>query len=188
MGGGKREFSHPRIIMPINKAEKEQVVAELTQALKEAKGVVFADYRGLTVKEFQSLRRAMRQEGGNVKVAKLTLVKKAFEQAGLPMDESIHVPTAVVYSPEDEIAPAKVLVKFSTDAKKGAILSGILAGKVVTAADIKALAKLPGKQELRGQLVSVLVGPMRGMVYVLSGVQKSLLYALNARAEKLRAA
>ena len=174
----------PSTSMPLNKSEKEQILADLTSDLKEAKGIVFTDYRGLTVKEFEDLRARMREQCGFVKVAKLTLVRRALKALGINIELNPEVPTALAYSKEDEVAPAKIVVKFANDVKKTEVVSGLLNGKLLSSAEVKALSKLPGRQELRGQVVSVLAGPMRGFVGVMAGVQRSLLYTLKAYAEK----
>ncbi len=170
--------------MATTRKEKEKILADLVSVLKEAKGLVFADYRGLSVKEMDELRRRGREQGTKVQVAKLTLMRKALQEAGINVDLGMTVPTAVAYSNEDEVTPAKVLAKFAADTKKLELLAGILEGKILGADQVKNLAKLPGRQELLGQLVSVIAGPMRGLVTVFSGTQRNLLYALNAIAEK----
>ena len=170
--------------MSLTRKEKEQILADLVSVLKEAKGLVFADYRGLTVKEMDELRKRAREQGTKVQVAKLTLMRKALQEAGINVELDMTVPTAVAYSPEDEVAPAKILAKFAADTKKLELLAGILEGRFLGPAEVKNLAKLPGKQELLGQLVSVIAGPMRGLVTVFSGTQRNLLYALKAIAEK----
>ncbi|OGE86041.1 MAG: 50S ribosomal protein L10 [Candidatus Doudnabacteria bacterium RIFCSPHIGHO2_02_FULL_46_11] len=170
--------------MAKTRVQKEQTVSELTDILKNSKGVVFADYRGLSVKEISELRKRARAEGTKVLVAKLTLVRKALKDAGLDINLDMEVPTAMAYSMDDEVTPAKILAKFAADTKKLELLAGIFEGKLLGSVEIKALSKLPGKQELRGQVVSVIAGPMRGLVLVMSGVQRSLLYALKAIVEK----
>ena len=170
--------------MATSRIKKEEMLSELTEIFKTAKGAVFADYRGLSVKEIESLRKSLREQGATLKVAKLTLVRKAMQDAGMTAQLDAEVPTALIYSSEDEVTAAKVVAKFISDTKKLAIVSGILSGKVLDAGEVKNLASLPGKQELRGQVVSVIAGPMRGMVGVLSGVQRSFVYALNAIAQQ----
>ena len=170
--------------MSITRQEKEKIVTDLAGALKDAKGVVFANYRGLTVKEFDNLRKRGREQGTLVQVAKLTLMRKALKEAGIDVELDMNLPTAVAYSKEDEVTPAKILAKFASDTKKLEILAGILEGRKLNADEVKSLAKLPGRQELLGQMVFVIAGPMRGLVTVMSGVQRSLLYALNAITEK----
>jgi large subunit ribosomal protein L10 len=174
--------------MAVTRSKKEEVVDDLATTLQGAKSVVFANYRGLTVKEMEDLRKAMREQGATMKVAKLTLMRRVFADLKLPAELDFSAPTAVAYSSEDEIAPAKIFAKFATDTKKLEILAGILGNEMVDANGIKDLAKLPGKQELRGQVVSVLAGPMRGFVGVLAATERSFLYALTAIAEKKQAA
>ena len=169
--------------MTITRQEKEQIVKELTEVFKTAKGVVFANYRGLTVKDFESLRRKMRELGGKIKVAKLTLTRKALKDAGFEVDFAADVPTAIAYSPDDEVLPAKILAGFGDKDKKLELLAGIMEGRLMTSAEVTSLSKLPSKQELRGQLVSVIAGSMRGFVGVLAGVERSLLYVLQAVAK-----
>jgi large subunit ribosomal protein L10 len=174
--------------MAITRKEKEQIVARLADTLKGSKGVVFANYRGLTVKEMEELRRRAREQSTRVQVAKLTLMQRAFQSAGIDVQLDINTPTVLAYSSDDEVTPAKILAKFAEETKKLELSAGILDGQMVSGAQVKALAQLPGKQELRGQLVSVVAGPMRGVVQVCAGLQRSLLYTLNAVAEKKGAA
>src|SRR3989344_2636741 len=116
--------------MTITRQEKEQIVKELTEVFKTAKGVVFANYRGLTVKDFEGLRRKMRELGGKIKVAKLTLTRKALKEAGLEAELLADVPTAIAYSPDDEVLPAKILAGFGDKDKKLELLAGIMEGRL----------------------------------------------------------
>ena len=100
--------------MAITRKEKEELLSELESQFQDAKSIVFADYRGTTVKKIDELRREFRKENVYTKVAKITLLRKALAKQGI--DSSVldfKVPVAVAVSKEDEVAPARILSGFS---------------------------------------------------------------------------
>lgn len=162
------------------------VVEQLENKLAQAKAVILADYRGLSVSDIQKLRSQVRQAGGSLTVAKNTLIKIALEkhQPGLPrgVEDALRGPTALLLSLQDEISPIKALVDF---AKNHALQipipkAGLLDDKVLTAADIATLASLPSKPELIARLLHQLQAPVYGLVNVLHANLRQLVYALNA--------
>ncbi len=168
----------------LNRQQKKDIVKDLTEAIKTAKAGVFADFSGLAAKDAQSLRQTLKKEGVSYKVVKLTLIKKALRAANLD-DKFFNftVPISVSLSEADEVAAAKILQDFSKKNEKLKIVSGFLDGKILDAAQVKALASLPSKEELLGQLVGVIAGPLRGFVTVLSGPARGLVNVLNARSK-----
>lgn len=165
----------------LTREQKKQIVEDMTQELKDARGIVFCDFQGLKTKDLQELRAELRKENVKYRAVKLTLLKRALREIGVDVSEfNFQVPMAVSFSLEDEVAPAKFLQAFAKKHEKLKILAGVLDQKLIDMAAVKQLAALPGKQELRGQLVGVIAAPLRGLVSVLSGSLRQLVYVLSA--------
>ncbi len=167
--------------MAITRKKKIGILEGLEERLQGAKSIVFADYRGTTVKKIDELRRNLRKENVFAKVAKITLLKKALQKAGIDISAvDFKAPVAVAVSKEDETAPARIVSEFIKNNKNINILLGIVEGRVVSAAEVAALAALPTKQELRGKLVGTIAAPISSFANVLAGNLRALVYALNA--------
>lgn len=168
--------------MAITKEKKEEVVAGLVSKLKEAKSVVFTDYRGLSVEELNEVRNELRKEGIEYKVIKNTLFTIAIKDAGLDIDLEATKghPIAAAFGYQDEVAPAKVVNTYASKNEKLEIVGGILEGKEISPIMVKSLAKLPSREELYGKLVGTLAAPMSGMVNVLQGNIRGLVNVLSA--------
>ncbi|HYC79969.1 MAG TPA: 50S ribosomal protein L10 [Candidatus Binatia bacterium] len=170
--------------MATTRQEKEAQLKSLVADLSEAKGVVFAEYRGLTVKEIDKIRKNLRKENVKYQVVKVTLLKKAFEELGINSDEFKYTgPVAVAISQDDETTPARIIKALNKEHQNLTLGGGVIEKKVIGKQMVIQLADLPSKQQLLGQLVSVIAGPARGLVTVLSGNARQLVYALNAIAE-----
>jgi len=171
--------------MPITKQKKKEIVKDLADKLEKQKAIVFADFAGLKVKDIGDLKVKLRAGGAEFKVAKKTLMKVAFAQRGLELDpKPLEGQIAMAIGYQDEVAPAKVLREFSKTNQNLKILGGLLENKLIDAAQVLSLALLPSKLELLAQLtgslsapsrnfVGVLQGNLRGLVQVLSQIQKS---------------
>lgn len=167
--------------MAVTRKEKEAILADLEKQLDGAKSIVFADYRGTTVKKISQLRNNFRKENIYAKVAKITLIKRALEKHGVDVSGmDFKAPVAMAISKEDEVAPAKILSEFAKENKNVQILLGVMDNKVLSAKEVAALALLPGKQELRAKLVGTIAAPVSGFVNVLAGNLRSLVYVLSA--------
>ena len=175
--------------MAISRQTKESQVQELADLLSNAKMTAFAAYQGLTVKELQTLRRAAREAGVTIKVVKNRLVRVALQQSeALKAADTSALEGQLLYaiSADDEVAPAQVLAQFAKTQPVLELKGGIDAtGNVLSEADIKALAALPTKEQLRGMLVGTIAAPLSGFVNVLAGNVRGVLNVLNARAEAL---
>jgi large subunit ribosomal protein L10 len=171
--------------MAVTRQEKEATLSSITEELKNARGVVFAEYRGMTVKEIDALRKMLRKENVTYKVIKITLLKKALEALGIKTENlKYNGPVAVAISNDEETAPARILKNASKDQPKLVIDGGVFNNEIVGTDIIIKLATLPTKEQLLGQLLSVLNGPARGLVTVLSGNTRNLLNVLNAIKDK----
>lgn len=175
----------------LTRAQKEAEVADLHERLDRASSVVAVDYRGLTVQELQDLRGKLRESGeGQIeyRVAKNTLLKIAARETDVAgLDRFLTGPTAVAISFEDASAAAKVLVDFAKDNEKLEIKGGVVEGEVIDLAGVQALARLPGKQELRGMLAGTLQAPLRNLAGTLHALLGHLRGALEQRQGQLEA-
>jgi len=128
----------------------------------------------------------LRKQGAEIHVTKNTLLKRATEKSGLPMPEEFMTgPTAVTFLNEAIAGPTKVLMDFARTNKEFVIKGGITSNAVLTAAQISELASLPSREILLAQVLGGLQAPITGLVNVLAGTLRSLLYVLKARAEQL---
>lgn len=161
-------------------AKNISLVAQLESKVAQAKALVLADYRGLSVADIQKLRAQIRTAGGTLTVAKNTLLKIALKNEGLA--PALQGPTALILALEDTLAPIKALVDFATAHALNLPTpkAGLLDDRVLTAEDIKSLAALPSRDQLIAQLISSLQTPAYGLVTVLQGNLRSLVYALSA--------
>lgn len=171
--------------MATSKQKKQTDLEQITTDLQSAKGIVFATYSGMTVKEIDKVRKDLRKENVRYQVMKVTLLKKAMEKLGIKYDTFKYSgPLAVAISQEEETAPARLLKGLSKENPKLVIDGGIFNNEVVGTDVVVRLASLPTKEQLLGQLLSVLNGPARGLVTVLSGNTRNLLNVLNAIKDK----
>lgn len=151
--------------------KKKQVVAEIAEKLKTSKSTILTDYRGLTVAEITELRKQLREAGVEFKVLKNTLTRRATEEVGLTeLNESLTGPTAIAFSYEDVVAPAKILHKFAKDHEALEIKGGVVEGRIVSFDEVKALAELPSREGLLSMLLSVLQAPMRNFALAVKAV------------------
>ncbi|MDO8509767.1 MAG: 50S ribosomal protein L10 [bacterium] len=166
--------------MAINKQQKQETVASLVSGMKAAKGVVFANFQGLTVADSSQLRRDCRQENVSVLAAKKSLLKRACQEAGLTdIDPTIFKGGVATFYGSDEVTPAKIVNTFAKTHEIVSIFGGVLEGKFVDAAQVKRLAMLPSKTELLSKLVGTLNAPVSGFVNVLAGNLRNLVGVLN---------
>lgn len=146
----------------MTKAEKQQLVAELTNEFKDASAIIVCDYKGMSVYELESIRKNARENDAKVKVVKNTLASIALKNAD--QEELELVNTNLVIWGSDQLSTCKIADKAATAFKeKFAVKSGLLEGKVADAATITAMAKLPGREELLGMLLNVWNGPARSI-------------------------
>jgi large subunit ribosomal protein L10 len=167
------------------KAQKEVIIKDLAEKLKNSKAVVFSDYKGLNVKDMTQLRRDLRAEGVDLQVLKKTLMNRALKEAGIEMDAKVlEGQVAIAISSRDEVAAAKIIAKLAKVNENLKIVGGILGTKELSTAEVNALAKLPSKEELLSKLVGTLNAPVSGFVNVLAGNMRGFVTALQAIADK----
>ncbi len=165
--------------------EKANKVAELKDLLSSSKGVILVNYAGLNVADDTELRKQMREAGIKYLVAKNTFLRIAAKEAGLEgLDAYLEHNTAVAFSPEDPVAPAKILNDFSKKHEALQLKCGALDGKVISVEEVKALAELPSREELLAKLLGSMQAPISGAVNVLQGVIRNFVYVVDAVREK----
>lgn len=165
------------------------MLEKVSQSLDNSKGVFVIDYRGLSVKETQELRRALREANSEMKVYKNNIVKLALERAGQPdISESLAGTCAYVFFENDPVDAAKVIKQESDKLKKITWVAGIADGKALSADEAKAYADLPSREELMAQLVYVVASPLRGIASVCAGPARGLVTALDQLTEQKNAA
>ena len=165
----------------MNRDEKAAIISELNESFSKSKFSVVADYRGLTVAQMQQIRIELRKHNSELRVAKNTLLKRAVtETESAVLSDDFTGTTAVVLAYDDPVGPAKALADFAKDHKKFVLRSAALDGEKIGPEDLIALSKLPSKEVLLGQLLSVMNGVPTAFVRVLSAVPQKLLYGLQA--------
>ena len=152
-------------------AKKAQQVTEVAEQFKNAASVVVVDYLGITVEEATNLRAELRKAGVQFAVIKNSILTRAAKEAGLEgMDDIFKGPSAVAFSNEDVVAPAKVLADFAKKVEALEIKAGVIEGKVSSKEEIEALAKLPNREGLLSMLLSVLQAPVRNTALAFKAV------------------
>ena len=171
--------------MKKNQEIKATQVEMIKENLEKAQSVVFVDYRGLTVEEDTALRKKLREAGVTYKVLKNTLIKRAASELSIEgLDDHLNGPTAVAFGITDPAAPAKIIGEFIQQSKKMEIKCGLVDKKYIDVKGVEALAELPSKEVLVARLLGSMNAPISGLVTVLGGTLRSLLYAINAVKEQ----
>lgn len=170
-------------------AEKTALVAEIKDRFVSASGVIMADYRGLTVKQMQTLRAKLRDAGADLKVYKNTLTQIAVRELALPsMDELLEGPTVLAFATGDPVSVAKVLADFAKESKVLELKGGFVDGSVIAAEQVKALASLPSREVLIAQVMGLLVSPVRGFMSMCNAPASAFARAVKAVADQKAAA
>jgi large subunit ribosomal protein L10 len=166
------------------KPEKKQAVAALLERAKLDKSAVITGYTGLTVEEVTQLRAQLFHAKVEYHVVKNNLARIALNQANITvLDDLLTGPTAIALAMEDAVAPARVLSKFAKDHEKLSLRGGWMEGKKITVQDIKAMANLPSREVLLAKMLGSMKSPVSGIVQVLAGPARKLVYALDAIAK-----
>jgi large subunit ribosomal protein L10 len=169
------------------RADKVAVVTEVTGRLQESGSVVVTEYRGLSVKALQQLRRDLRPVGGSYKVYKNTLVRRAADQADVALADHLTGPTALAFAeplPDggaaDIVSVAKVLRDFAKTNPSLVIKGGLLEGEPMDASAVQQLADLDSREVLLARLAGMLAAPMQQFAALLQAVPQGFAYGLQA--------
>jgi len=170
----------------MDRIQKAALREDLSERFGKAKAAVLAEYRGMTVEQVTALRRAVRKAGGEFKVLKNRVAKKAIatDENFKALADDLKGPIGVIYLYQDPAEGAKSIIEFAKDNEKFVVTAGVLDRKRVSAGDLKAIATLPSREVLLSQIIGSLVAPHRGLLGVLNGVSRNLVQVLNAIKEK----
>jgi len=162
-------------------ADKAETIAALHAKFGAAKGAVVSDYRGLNVQEISTLRRQLREVDVELQVVKNTLARRAAAETDFErIVESFVGPTSIAFTEGDVVAMAKVMTEYAKREPKLEIRAGLAEGQALTPERVAALAELPPREVLLAQVLGSLKSPMSGLVGVLQGVVRQLVYVLAA--------
>ena len=163
------------------KAFKDNKIESIKEKLSKAQVAIVTEYKGLTVEEITKLRRELQKESADYTVTKNTLAKIAIKGTEYEvLADCFHGPIALAIGYGDQVAPAKILAKFIKDTKKGEILAAAMDGKLMNAAEAKALAQLPSKQEIYAKMLGCINSPASGIANSVNAVMSSLTRAMAA--------
>ena len=169
----------------LSKETKQEVINQINERFKSNPSVFVLEFKGLTVKELENVRKDLRQTNSELKIVKNTLLKKAAEDTDAGQLSNLFVgSTAIAFCDENSAATAKVFVKSAKEYKLLNIKGGLLEGKVVSVDEIEKISKLPSRVELIAQFMGLLNSPMSNFLYSLQNMQTKFLYALEALKEK----
>ncbi len=152
--------------------QKEEEVKALAETIKNAKLVLFTDYRGINVTDVTNLRKTLRETNSQYKVIKNNITRRALKECGIEgLDDALLGPTAVILGNDDYLAPSKAIYEFTKKNDFYKIKGGIIDGKVMTAEEIITLAKLPSRETLLSMLAGALLGNISKLAVALDQVK-----------------
>ena len=151
--------------------QKQAIVADLAEQLKNSPAGVVVNYQGITVEDDTKMRKALRNAGVNYMVMKNSLTGRACDEVGLSdMKQYLTGMTAIAIGTDNAVAPAKVLKEYAEKIESFNILAGYLDGKVVDVETVKQLADIPSKEVLIAKLLGSIKSPLYGLAYALQAV------------------
>jgi len=165
---------------------KVELVSELRALVGQTKAAILTDYRGLSVAEMTELRKKLRDVDAEYRVVKNTLFKLAAGDA-MPiaeMGEFLTGPTAIGFAKADPVAVAKILLDYARDHKAMSVKAGVMDGRILSAAQVESLSKVPPREVLLSQMIGSLQSPISGFVGTLSGIISNFVFTLQAIADK----
>jgi len=169
--------------------KKLNTVENLKERLAGAKAIILVDYKGINVEQVNKLRNLFKEAKVDYLVQKNTLIKIALNELGInDLDVYLQGPTAVAISKDDEVTPAKVLVKFVKDVMEDAnfpkFKGGLISGKVMNQSELQKIAQLPSREELLARIMGSMQAPLSNFVNVSQGIIRKFVYAIDALAKQ----
>ena len=162
---------------------KQPSVQEISENVKDAQSVVVVDYRGLTVDQDTKLRKELREAGVTYKVYKNTMMNFAFKGTDFEsLAPVLEGPSAIAISKDDATAPARIVAKFAENAPALEIKAGVVEGTFYDAEGMKAIAKIPSRNELLSRLLGSLQSPMANFARVINQIAEKTPAAATAEA------
>ena len=169
----------------MNREQKAAAVAEIAEQIKESDAIFAVDYRGISVTQVAELRGKLREADATFRVVKNTLTERAADAAEAEaLKELLTGPTALTFVRGDAATAAKAISTFNKETDLLAFKGGIMDGETLEVAQIQAIAKLPSRHVLYGQLVGMVAAPITGLARSLGGLLGGLAIALGQVQEK----
>ena len=167
------------------KSEKQKIIEGIADKFKRQKIAIFTDFQGVSVTESNILRKSLKKDNAEYRVAKKTLFDRALKDAGIDFTtKELHGEIGIAFGYGDQVAPAKTLIKFTKNHETFKVLAGMLAGRALNAKEITALAKLPSREILLAQVVAAMQAPIRMLAVALQANIRGLAVALNGVKDK----
>jgi large subunit ribosomal protein L10 len=173
----------------MHKDEKERIVSELTEKLRNSDTMIVADYRGLTMPQIDALRGRLIEQGATFTVVKNTLTRRAAEAAGADtLLALLEGPTAIAFieAEGDAVAVAKALADSARETRILEIRGGVMQGRAISGSDVEELAKLPPLEILRGQVIGAVIAPLNNLLALVNAPLQNLYGLIDARIEQLQ--
>jgi large subunit ribosomal protein L10 len=169
----------------MNRAEKAAVIDEIAGQIQESEAIFAVDYRGISVPQAAELRVKLREADASFRIVKNTLTERAADQADAPeLKPYLEGPTALTFARGDVAQAAKAVADFGKETELLAFKGGLMNGATLAPDEIRALAKLPSREVLYGQLVNIVASPITGVARSLSALLSGVAIALGQVAEK----
>jgi len=170
----------------MDRAGKQEILGEIKEAFSNVASIVIADYRGITVPVVTTMRDDFRKAGCHYRVIKNSLVKIAVKGSKMePMSQLMVGTTAVIWSNEIPQTPAQIALKWAKDEPKFVIKGGYYEGQLLDAAGVDALAKMPGKAEIRASMLMTFLAAPQSFVMQLAAGPQNFAYLIDARKRSL---
>ncbi len=167
--------------MALSRERKGEILAEYAELVEQSQALIFTEYRGMTNKQISELRNKVRESSGIYRVAKLTLLKKVMEEAGLPVPDDLSgVPIGVGFCVGDVPPVAKVLTEAAKDEELFAVRGGIIGNTMMSLDEVKALADLPPIEHFYAQIMGLLSQPSSELVGVLQAANSGVVNVLQS--------
>ena len=174
----------------MQKSDKERVVTDLTEKLRQSETMIVADYRGLTMPQIDALRSKLIESGARFTVVKNTLTRRAAEAAGADaLLALLEGPSAIAFveADGDPVAVAKALADSARETRVLEIRGGVMSGRTISGSEVEELAKLPPVEVLRGQVIGAIIAPLNAIAGLVNAPLQNLYGLIDARIEQLQA-
>lgn len=172
--------------MPISKNKKEELVARYVELLNDSQGIIITEFRGMTMANFNQVRTKLRDVGSSYMVTKNTLLRLALEQSGLSINKDLITgPIAVAFAHQDLGATAKAVLDLDKDIQLLLVKGALIGESEYDAKGVDALSKLPTLEELRANLVGLIIAPPSGLVSLFNTVPSDLVSVINGGATQV---
>lgn len=168
-----------------NLKTKKTIVEDLKEKFTKSSLAAIADYKGITVSEITDLRKRLKKDDAEFKIAKNTLTKRAIKETNLSeLEKLLTGPSGILFGYGDPTRPIKTLVEFLKEIEKGDVKGGIFEGKLISKSEFKAIASLPSKDVLLGQIAGLMVANIRDIACIFESLIRDIALLIEEVAKK----